>query len=382
MRTGLTGLVPLALRLHWAHRSRFALLAVLTAVTMSVFLIVTELSRVSSTGLDEAIAADVGETGTYAIDLGSDLGLPVDQLARVVAVATHRYAARPLRMVEVLPPVQPECPPYQQLGPHRIQILRDGDGQPVSLPFGHDLPVESEFCLDGQQIPAAALYIPTEGEQRTLGTGIFVEPTYRPVMLAATTGPATYRFVVVTLRQADARDAIHQAVSSRLHEDAVRHGILDDGYVTVSRVDSAGDIRSASEGIKLVYLIIAWAVVILGGLGLLVAELIVVRNRSWFYGLARAIGARNGHIAALILADLVLILAAGTILALLLAALVQPAADGFAQSAFALHVQLVQPSSIFQLATAGLLVLLLAGTYPAAKAIRADPLDVLEPRSP
>jgi hypothetical protein len=369
----------LAARFNWAYRSKFVLLAVLVAVGMTVLLIMTELSRASTVGLDDAIAEDAGETGTYVVELTGDLGLTIPELAAGVAAALHPFASRPPSMVEVLPEVQPDCPPHRELGPQQIFVLRDSTGEPAALPFGRNLPAGSEFCLGGQEIPASALYVPTPGQQRSWGTGIFVDSAHRHLARYTTTQPVSYRFVVVTGRRSDESEAITRAVTDQLGDDALRHG-TDDDYLSVSRIDGAGGVRGASDGIKLVYAIIAWGVLILGGLGLLVAELIVVRDLTWFFGLARALGAGSGHIAALVLADIVLVLFAGTALALLLAAAVQPAASSFAESAFALRVHLVQTSTVPRLVAGGLLVLLLAGVYPAVKATRQDPLDNLEPR--
>jgi hypothetical protein len=375
-----SGLLLLALKFSWAHRAKFVLLSLLVAVGMTVFLVVTELSRVSSTGLDDAIAADVGEAGTYAIEVYGDLGLSIDELAGEVDAALQPFASRPPLLVEVLPLVQPECPPYRELGPQRILILRDHQGDPAQLPFGENLPAESEFCLDGQEIPATALYLPTPAQQREFGVGLFIDSRYRSIVRLSTTDPTMFRFVVVTQRQTDDRDAIQQAVTERLHDHAARHGVAGD-YALVLRVDTGDSIRRASEGIRVVYLVIGWGVIILGGLGLLVAELIVVRDRTWFFGLARALGAGGRHVATLVILDVLLTLVVGTGLALVLAAVSEPTVRSFAASAFGVEVQLLQPSSLSQLVIGGLVVLGLAAGYPAIKATRPDPLDVLEPSS-
>jgi ABC-type antimicrobial peptide transport system permease subunit len=249
----------------------------------------------------------------------------------------------------------------------------------MALPFGHNLPPESEFCLEGQQIPASALYLPTTGQQRSWGVGLFIDGAYRQVVTSATTKAVSYRFIVVTLHTADERSSIGEAVSEQLRDEALLNGV--ENPVSVSKLDTAGGIRSASEGIKLVYLIIAWGVLVLGGLGLLVAEMIIVRDRTWFFGLARALGATTRHIAILIFADVLLVLAVGTALAILLAAAMQPAASSFAASAFAVDAQLVRASAIPRLLAGSLLVLLIAGVFPAVKATRQDPIDVLEPKT-
>lgn len=377
---GVSRILTLTIRFNWASKAKFALLAVLVAVGMTVFLVVTELSRVSSEGLDEAISEDIGETGTYRIELSSSFGISLDMLGQQVEKALAPYAAKPPTMIEVFPAITPECPPYEALGRQSMLILRDSAGQPVELPDGQDLPVDTEICLDGQEIPAAAIYLPSQSEQAKWGIGIVVDDTYRQVVAMSTNLPITYSFVVVTNQQTDQRDALQRSVTQQLEDDALRHGVDVSDSVFVFRVDTGESIRSASEGIKVVYAIIGWGVIVLGGLGLLVSELIVVRDRMWFFGLARAVGARSGHIASLIFADVLLILSVGTTLAIVISLAIQPAASSFAIRAFQVDIELLQPTNIPKLVAGALLILVLAGFYPALIATRHDPLDVLEPK--
>lgn len=373
-------LARLAVRFNWASRAKFTLLVVLVAVGMTVFLVVTELSRVSSEGLDDAISEDVGETGTYMIAISSSFGLDTATLAGKVETALAPFSARPLVMIEVMPPITPECPPYEALGSQPILIVRDSTGKPANIPFGDELPIDTQICFDGQQIPATGVYIPSQSEQTRWGTGLVVATAYERLVAVSTTDPITYRFSVVTQRQSDMRAVLDAAVKQGLDDDAHRYGIDLSDSVFVHRVDTGESIRSASNGIKLVYTIIGWGVLILGGLGLLVSEMIVVRDRTWFFGLARAVGARSKHIAGLIFADILLVLVAGTALAILISIAVQPAADSFAQDAFQIQVSLIRPSTVPRLLAGALLVLLVAGAYPAFIATRQDPLDVLEPK--
>ncbi len=371
----------LAIRFNWTSKAKLVLLVILVAVGMSVFLVVTELSRVSSEGLDDAISEDVGETGTYMIALSSSFGLDPVALSHQVDAAVAPYASSTPLTIQVLPPITPDCPPYEELGPQSILILRDSAGTPADIPFGEGLPLDTQICFDGQRIPATAVYIPTQSEQAKWGAGLVVDTTYERIANLATNQPITYRFSVITDQQRDQRNDIETAVKRQLEIDALKHGVDIGETVFVLRIDTGESIRSASNGIKLVYTIIGWGVLILGGLGLLVSELIVVRDRTWFFGLARAVGARNRHIAALIFADVLVVLIAGTVLALVISVAIQPAADSFGQDAFQVNVRLIQLSTIPKLVAGALLVLLLAGVYPAYVATRQDPLDILEPKS-
>lgn len=201
------------------------------------------------------------------------------------------------------------------------------------------------------------------------------------VAALSTTGPIQRVVHVVTSERDDQREAIFQVVVDQLAEASLRFGLTHPAEgIFVRRMDTGDNIRSASEGIKLVYGIIRWGVLALGGLGLLVSELIVVRQRSWFFGLSRATGARASHVATMVIADIALVLAAGTVLAIAASAAIQPVARSFAQSAFQVDVDLVTAAVLPQLVAGTLLVLAIACVYPTVVAVRQDPLDVLEPR--
>lgn len=375
MRTVLS----LALRFHRASPMKFVLLSLLVAVGMTVFLVVTELSRVSSVGMDDAMAEDIGTTGSYAVDLSSDFGLSRADLSEVVGQALGAYADRPIIAVEILPATTAECPPYEQLGPQVHLVLRTVGGGDVTVPFGHNLAIDSQLCLAGQQIPATALYIPTRAEQRLWGSGFVIDPIYQDAAALATSGPITYRFVLVTGRAEDLSDAIKGAVGQALKSDMARFGVDATDVTGVVRLDTGDSIRAVSDGMKMVYAIIGWGVLALGGLGLLVAELIVVRDRTWFFGLSRAVGARRRHVAGLVLADIGLVVATGAVLAVGVVSLLRPAAATFAQEAFNVRADLLDPSSVPRLVGGVLLVLVVAGAYPVIAATRKDPLDILEP---
>lgn len=377
---GLGRILRLTLRFNWASKTKFALLVILAAVGMTVFLVVTELSRVSTEGLEDAIEADTGATGSYNVSIDSDFGLGPAELSRQVAEALDPYAIRPPVLIEALPPIIPECPPFEHLGLQSILILRDGSGVPLEVPFGQDLPFETQLCFDGQVIPYDAIYLPTRSEQDKWGLGIVIHPAYRELVALSAAGQVNYNALLVTGQQADQATDILESLNNHFREDALRYGV-ERASTAYKRLDGGSNIRTAGEGVGIVYGIIRWGVLILGGLGLLVAEMIVVRNRTWFFGLARAVGARGRHIAALIVSDVLLVLATGTLLAVTLTLVMQPVADAFAQDAFQISVQLLHPSAVPQLLLGTLLVLILASSYPALTAVRQDPLDVLEPKT-
>lgn len=372
--------LSLSLRFAWAGRVKFVLLTLLVAVGMTVVLGVSELSRVSSSGLEDAIAEDVGLTGTYIVTLDSDFGLGRADLADRVGTALGDWADRPIEMVVTYPAVQAECPPFEALGPQPLMVLTTLDQQPVPLEFGRDLPMDTEICLGGQEIPSSEIYVPSKAEQLRWTSGLLIDSGYERVAYLSTAGPVRYTFSLVTGDPEDQQRAISNDVVAALGDDAARFGVEPIDLITVSRVDQGASIRQASEGIKVVYGLIIWGVLALSGLGLLVAELIVVRERMWFFGLARTFGARSSHVAGLVMADVAMIVLAGTGLAFAAATALQPVAAGLAADAFGVEIDLTSSSVLPQVLVGCLLVLLIAGGLPAMKATRQDPLDVLEPK--
>jgi hypothetical protein len=92
----------LAIRFNWASKVRFILLTLIAAVGMTIFLIVSELSRISSKDLNESISMEVGQTGTYAIDFSTTLGMSADAMGARVEQALRSHASLPLIMIEIL----------------------------------------------------------------------------------------------------------------------------------------------------------------------------------------------------------------------------------------------------------------------------------------
>lgn len=379
----------LALRFNRASKARFALLAISAAVGMSLFLIVSELARLSSEDLRASIAAEAGRTGTYAVDLGSTFGMDPRSLASAVGTAARRYGARPLQMLEIIPAVPIGCPPEASDGAQPLIVPYGPTGMSGNRPEAPPN-VTGTVCIGGQEVPASAVRPPSPSE-RTLwfgagaagsSVGFVLRGEYERVALLTTTDPLSYRFVVTTGADADLSLALSDAVTQALRGTAQRYGVPHvESAVVVTRLDAAQGIRRAAAGVDLVYGIVAWAFLVLAGLGLLVAETIVVRDRMWFFGLARAVGARGRDVAALVVVDIVLVLvvALGLSIALLLA--LGPVAASFARDAFQVRgVSFLRTSVVPRLLLGGFLVLTLAAAYPAAKAVRQDPLDVLEPR--
>lgn len=361
-------------------KTRIALLALLVALGMSVMSVVSELSRQSTEGLDIAIEQDTGgATGTYRFSFSSTLGLSPSALTDAVRVAASPLVDRPPVVVETIPAQRPECPPFDQFGEVSMLSVFDAELKPVPVPFGKDLPAETQFCVAGASLEADTVYVPTAAEQRVWGSGLVVRPDVADVAVLNTTGPVEWSFVLVTGRDEDMSSALSAKISDALSDDARRQGLRLTDVMSNLRVDSASTVRAASDGIAMVYRIIGWGVLLLAGIGLLVSQSILVAQRMWFFGLARALGSTRRQIAAMVLLEVGLVLVIGTALAVAVLITLQPAAADLARNAFGVDAHLLRPSSVPLLVLGSVVVLLVAGAYPASRAVRGDPVDVLEP---
>lgn len=381
-------IAALALRFEWASKARFLLLTLITAGGMTIFLIVAELSHASSYALNQSIALEGGRTGTYDISFSTTSGMSPQGLVARVADVLRRTSSTPAVVVEVFPELPLDCQRGGTLSSTSVLFVRDANGLlREGDPLGGPLPSGTPVCLGGQEVPSSAVRLPTRSQLfEWLGVSpgqtapaVIVAGAYERLAQLSTNQTADLTFVSVTGHQQDEGSRIQRALSASLRSVSQRFGQAP--IFQVNRRDTFQAIRQAASGVNLVYAIIAWGVLTLGALGLLVAEVIIVRDRSWFFGLSRAVGGRGFHIATLILFDILLVLAAGTALALVVVLSIQPAAASFANSTFQVTgVRFLRLSTVPQLVLGEMLILILAGTYPAVKAVRQDPLDVLEPR--
>ena len=364
-------------RLGSASRWRLVLLVALMTVAFVVRTVVDELSRISADGLDSAITAESGQEGTYRITLDDDLGLGPQQLHSELEAALERYAPDGIVMTELFPPVQIDCPPLEALGAQSLLVVTGGPTDERKIPYGSGFTGEATICLGGLSIPLDAAYLPNPAEIERWALGVVIRPEYRQVAWLSSTEPISYVFTAVTGDPGIA-EVLAQAVTERLTPFAELHG-TELEPIFAQRIDAGDQIRRASSGIRLIYRLIGWGVVVLAGLGLLVAELIIVRDRMWFFGLLRALGARRRHIGALVLFDIAGVLVISITLAAIVTLVAEPTASSFTTDAFGTASDLFRASAIPANIAAGMAVLCIAGLAPALRATRHDPLSVLEP---
>lgn len=370
----------LAVAVNLRSKLKFALLTILIAVSTLVFLGVTELSRASTSNLDEAIQSDLGVAGTYRVEPSEELGVSSDELLHIMRGVSARFTDRPIQVAVRFPSVRPECPPFNQLGDVSAAVMLDSRGLAAPFRGGELEGTDGDLCLAGLVIPKSAIRECSKPERARFDCSIVVSPLYEQLMRLASPRVPRYAIVVTTGRSEDQSAELRNAMSEALEVVAARASINVENAVVVARADSGDSVRSASDGIRLVYRLIAWGVLIVGGIGVLVAELIVLRDRTWFFGLARAVGARRWSVAWLVVADIVIVLVAGLSLALLVLFATTPWVSSFGRAAFQIDLQVLRLSALPGMVLGLLFVLVMGGAYPAWRATRLDPLDVLERR--
>ena len=223
----------LALRFAIASKARFILLTLMVAIAMTIFLVVSELSRLSALDLNRSIAQEAGETGTYAIDTSVTFGLAPPELASRVRRAISPYLSGPLMVVEILARRELGCPPSSGLGSQPILIVRDGAGTLQTL-TGERVPSDTMVCLDGQAIPRAAIRIPSPAQRLAwLGiasgspeTGVILDGAYeRAALLDLTHGThVPVLLILVTGNEVNRSVALQSALERSLRQRAVVSG--------------------------------------------------------------------------------------------------------------------------------------------------------------
>lgn len=371
-------MLRLAAAVNLRSKLKFALLTLLITISTLVFLGVAELSRASTANLDAAIESDLGVAGTYRVEPTTELGLTSEQLLQVVRGVASRFTRQPIQAAVKFPAVRPECPPFNQLGDVSAAVLLDSAGRPIPFITKGKRLFDADLCLAGLVVPRTALREATAYEKNSIDASIVVDSLYERQLRLIDPQPPQYTIVITTGVARDQSAELRNALTSALSQAAGRASIDPANAVVVARADSGDSVRSASNGIRLVYALIGWGVLVIGGIGVLVAELIVLRDRTWFFGLARAVGARRWIVAWLILADILIVMAAGLGLAIVAGLASAPSVADFGRSAFQVDLQVLRPAALPGLAAGLAFVLVVGGAYPAWRATRLDPLDVLE----
>lgn len=371
----------LRLSLMLTRRSPFraVMLALLIAVAIVVFAVITELSRVSQDGLDDAIVRDVGLRGSYQVFVQPDLPVTTEAAFEATASVASDLGMTVWGYWEDMPAVQSECPPFEQVGKQQLRILWKSPGVVFQLPFGNTADLDTRWCITGQTIPQDALFVPGPDQIAIYQHHVYVRSDYRNLILLSTLGPINRGFIIVSGDDNDITDQVRTAIDAKFTTMLAGSGTDPTSGISVARIDQKGqNVRQAANGISTTYNVIGWGVMLLAGLGLTLMQATNARQRSWFYGLARALGASGPRITAVLAVDTLIVLVGGVCLAMLTLLATNGTVHDFALSAFGVDANVLSPALIPRLVIGLVALLTVTTVVPLVHTMRRDPLEVLE----
>ncbi len=373
----------------WGHRGRTMLLAILIAVSMLIFLALQSLAFASGRALDRSIASDLGVEGSYDLRAPTTAADPADSAAAMVDLLV-RHRSPSYLVVASWGTVSTACPLDRPAG--------DGDREVFVL-----LEARSPDQLAGPTAPATNEEAPASGTPRSVClAGLVSErqqaiegPVGRmlrseaPVLLDATElrqvtlalGPPRQVIATAVVGGApDQTDELHRSLVLELAAGAARRGRAAgwSDAITVSRLDGGASVREAGRGVRVVYGSISWGVLALGGLALLVAQLMLTQQRRWSFGLARAFGATRLDLVVIVAIEVVIVVAVGAVTAATVAAAAQAPVEQWVWVTFGERIRIPDPASIPPFVLGAVLIALVGAFVPALRAARLDPLVALE----
>lgn len=355
------------------------MLALLLAVATIVFALVSELSRVSQLGLDQAILKDAGLVGAYQVQFSSESGVDLNLAYETVNALAADLPFAVWGVREVFPQIQAECPPYEQLGAVQPRILWDRPGMGKELPFGQGVDFETKWCVEGQEVPASSIFVPNADQSSVYGAALHVSAEYRELLYLSTLGPVDVAVIVTTANQEDMRGVLIDALQAAFTPRAELYGVEVEGMFSVSSLGTGAEsVSAAADGIGVVYDIIRWGVLGLSAIALATVQALVVRQRSWFYGLLTAFGTSKIRVAALLSFDTLLIATAGLMGAGVCLTLLSEPFNQFAVSAFQVEMRIGAGSMIPALLAGIAISSAIAILIPLTIVSRRDPYAVLE----
>lgn len=370
-------LVLLSLRMARRSLGKYVTVAVLLSVCVLVFLCVQAVSTASADSLDDSITEDLGRTGTYRIDVRAGLGVGPREQDRAVSESLAGAELQTLGKAVRLDAVPWTCREDDEGSGQPLYLVHD-DLTSGPRPIGSGI-AEGFSCMAGLDVsPFVAVAAGTD--RHLFGEAALIDAQVFDVARAlAPTAPSTTYFLV-TGRNVDDTVALREAFTSALGGFAAKAGQDVDDLIDVVRLDEGSQTREAASSVRLVYGLVAWAVLLVGAVGLLLVEMANARERSWLFGLARAVGATRASIATLVLIDAALIVLAGAALTAVLAAPLSSLVSDFGRENFDTSLVLFDPAVLPQLAAGVVVVLAVGAALPARRAASQDPVDVLERR--
>lgn len=164
--------------------------------------------------------------------------------------------------------------------------------------------------------------------------------------------------------------------------DQIKQRLKDAGYTGQTIDDQLGSVLTVINGIVGVLDAFAVITLIAAGFGIVNTLLMSVQERTREIGLMKAMGMRSGRVFALFSAEAVFIgflgSAIGAVVAIVLGTLLS---DGLSRGLLSnlpgLHILQFAPSSIATIVIVVMAISFLAGTLPARRAARQNPIDAL-----
>lgn len=377
----------LAARQLVGNTSRFLLLTAMVASGLLIFLLVSGLSRASEQQLRDAIQRDLGTAGLYDVVIPTDLGVPVEELVAVAVAVLDRAGADSAVVLADLGPTDLSCPerPGTRPMPAPLYVaLHASSPDRLAAPSARDSVDDqrrSPRCLLGMPVPGHSL---SDLDAHAL-LDLDEPPTILgPTLLAQASlavGPPQRLHVLVRLPiDGDHSGVLESELVNALTPFAQRTGLAEQwtDHISVAGRDQGAAIRRAEEGVRLLYRMLAWGILALGGIGVLVAQLMTAQSRTWFFGLARVSGATPADIVAIVVLEVAaLVFVAGSV-AVALAMLLRHAVESWSTTAFGTPFTLLDASTVPSLVFGLTTLVLIGAAYPALRAARSDPLAALE----
>ncbi|GAB78217.1 FtsX-like permease family protein [Austwickia chelonae] len=396
----------LALALARRSIGRTVTMMTMLALALVLFLVTSALADASSSDLRSAVREVNGPPGLMYIDVPRIPSLSRSETASALAEALSREAGLHHLVVEPLPDLRVSCTgqsgdqrsPGDGRGPSKRTYvgvvatraasatagvsLTGAEGSSMAVSSAEGVSVGG--CVDGVSVPAEAFQPAPAALAFLQPDAVVISPAYLPLARTGVSAESHRSASWRVLAWSDApgvspKEDVARACREATDLARVMDGLSDDICVVQQPPDHAG-LRRAGAGVELVYRVLGAAVLCLGAVGVLVAESIIVRDRRWLFGMARAYGARGTDIGLLVVLDVVVVLCGAGLITAGAVSVWQPFVEEWSRSTLSTQITLYRPSDLGYLAAGCAGVLLVAGVGPAFKAVRGDPLDVLERR--
>jgi hypothetical protein len=354
---------------------RFTAVVALLTISVLVFIAVQAISTASAGTLDSSVSSELGDAGEYLIRIDPSLG-PAAVLREPVLAALAQTPRRSLQIIDSFGAADIDCGAQELQGTRELLLLRDAHERPAPLARPPESPA---MCLAGLEIGSFVGAVPRRLE-RAFPEAVVIDQDLAPTAAGLDPLPEQRSYLLVTGQEVDLSASLRADLLSQLSGPAAWAGADALNAVSIERLDDGASVRQAASGVRLVYALIGWAILLMAGTAVAVAEMANIRDRNWIFGLARSAGATRGNIAALVAVDGVLVLAVASLVSAVVLVPLAPAVERFALETLGSPIRLVAPGLVPQLALAAAVMILLGAAVPAARAARLDPVDVLERR--